>query len=229
MEARHAIRMVLAGAAVAAVVAVACGQGAGTFGGSSGSKDLKGSKATGVPDATTKPKALDEFGLGGGSSDTGHPGVDLVPLHVQAFIFGDAVVDPAVQPGSRTLADTISGTKRLRVVALPSADGTAAVDFLEISPPGHLWGEQMIPAERLLFRSFAADAALGDALVVVDDVQVDGGPDPLPMTAYRWDRADVEAYARCGIPDREIEGCTDAFYMAAEMILVGQFGTQRGA
>jgi hypothetical protein len=222
MEARLSIRLLFAVTAVAAVVTVACGQGADrTFAGSDASRA-----------AGENPKSLQQVGLGDGSAGAvreTHPGVDLLPLHVPAFVFGDAVVDPAIQPGSRTLAGAFSVTKRLRVVALPSPDGTAAVDFLEISPPGQLWGEQMIPAERLLFKSFAADASLGDALVIVDDVQVDGGPDPLPMTAYRWDRAAVEAYARCGIPVRKIEGCTDAFYVAAEMVVVGQFGTQRGA
>ncbi len=223
MQARRPVRLVLA-VTIAAVVASACSStSAGSFRGSDADASNK------HPAAPVEQNALGGSGVGSNAGGIGHPGVDLVPLHIPTFVFGDAVADPAIQPASRELAGAVSVTRRLQVLALPSGSGTAAVDFLEISPPKHLWGEQMIPAERGLFRAFAADSALGGALVIVDDVQVTGGPDPLPMMAYRWERADVEAYAACGIPDREIEGCTQAFYMAAESVLVGLYGNQRGA
>ena len=215
MAAPRILRLALA---LVATAAVACGK-----------PTLVGSQGAAGPQITTPtPDQRGQLGTHDLAGTADRPGIDLVPIHVPAFIFGHAYMDPAIQPGSRVLAGAVRTTDRLTVTALPSASGTVAVDLLELSPPGHRWGERMIPAERDMFRSFASDRTLGDVLVIVDDVKVLQGPDPLPMTAYRWDRSAVEAYAACGIPDRLIETCTDTFYMAAEMVIVGSGGTGRG-
>jgi hypothetical protein len=210
VAARRIFRLALA---LVAMAAVACGK-----------PTLVGSQGpTGRPTAVpTVPDQVGQLGIAGPSDASDGPGVDLVPIHIPAFIFGYAFQDPAVQPGSRVLAGGVPVNDRLVVKALPSAGGTVAVDLLELSPPGHRWGERMIPAEREMFRSFASDRTLGDVLVIVDDVKVLRRPDPVQMTAYRWDRSAVESYAACGIPDQLIEACTDAFYMAAEMVVVGR-------
>ena len=57
-------------------------------------------------------------------------------------------------------------------------------------------------------------------MVIVDDVNVRGGVDPVPLTAYLWPRSALTAYATCGIPDIGIDPCTDAFYVKAFMLLV---------
>ncbi len=167
-------------------------------------------------------------GLPASPADPSTIGVDLVPLHIAAFIFGVPTAEPQIQPGSAALAGSLGSRKRLQVHALPSGPGTAAVHFVEVSPPGYHWGEVMFPAERTVFREFAGDASLGSYIVVLTDVQVVGSPDPVPLTAYRWTRADVEAYASCGIPNRAIDACTSDFYATAEMSIINTAGALRG-
>ena len=86
----------------------------------------------------------------------------------------------------------------------------------------------MWPALRKVFAAFAADPSFGEWLVIVDDVKVEGGPDPVPLTAYRWPRAAVEAYAECGIPPDGIDDCTSQFYRTPEVIFVIPLGQPRG-
>jgi hypothetical protein len=156
---------------------------------------------------------------GGASSFT--EGVDLVPIHIPMVVFGQPAPAPQIQPPSQVLAVMIRGSARLKVQALPSPEGTTAVDLIETSTPSQRWGGVMIPAERAMFSAFAADRSLGQWLVIVDDVSVEQGRDPIPTTAYRWQRSDVEAYARCGISRAfVIDSCTDAFYQLSQMQLI---------
>jgi hypothetical protein len=157
------------------------------------------------------------------------PGVDLLPIHVPRFIFGQPTDDPQVQPGTSSLVGSLGRRHRLDVVALPSPSGTVAVDFKELSPPGSVWGEVMFPAERALFRAFAKDPSLGDYLVVLTDVEVLRASDPIPLTAYRWARQDVVTYAGCGIPDSAIDACTLRFYQLADTRIVDVGAIMRGA
>jgi len=189
---------------------------------------LVGGSGTGAG-ANRAPRALDPNTGRAAPVVPRGPGVDLVPLHIAAWIFGAPTTDPVVQPGSSALTGAASAPDRLVVTALPSGSGTAAVDLVEFSPPGHRWGAVMIPFERSLFSAFASDPKLGDFLVLVDDVVILKGSDPVPITAYRWSRADVEAYAACGIPAREFDGCTKAFFLVPEMTLVSPSGIVRGA
>jgi len=152
-------------------------------------------------------------------------GVSLIPLEVHLFVFGPD--DPAVtvQPTSLALVDLVPKSGRLHLLPLPSPRGTAAVNLLEDSTPRLKWGSLMTPAQRTIFRAFAADPSMGNWLVITDDVNVKGGPDPIPLTAYIWPRSDVVSYWRCGIPSTGIDACTSAFYERADMLLIFQGGT----
>jgi len=129
---------------------------------------------------------------------------------------GTALVGP-LEPSSLSLVAALPSIRNLHVEALHSPSDTAAVSLREDDHFTDRWGRLMIPAERKIFVRFAADPALGDWLVVEDDVRVSKGPDPIPLTGYRWSRADVESYARCGIPPAVIDSCTQAFYATPEM------------
>ncbi len=183
---------------------------------------LVGAAACGhTPVITGEPPARAGVAAAGGDAASFAEGVDLVPIHIPMFVFGQPAPAPQIQPPSQVLAGLIGESARLKVEALPSPEGTTAVDLIETSTPRQRWGGLMIPAERAMFSAFAADRTLGQWLVIVDDVNVVRGRDPIPTTAYRWQRSDVEAYARCGIPSAfVIDSCTDAFYQLPQMELI---------
>jgi hypothetical protein len=138
---------------------------------------------------------------------------------VPVFLFERATPPADIQQGSIELATLIHQQKDLHVVALKSTRETAAVILVEVSAHQR-WGRLMIPAERQIIRAFAQDPKLGDWLILLTDVDVRDEPDPIPLTAYRWTRDDVEQYDRCGIPPAAIDDCTQAFYAAARTVLV---------
>lgn len=158
------------------------------------------------------------------------PGDAVSPLPPQRFIFTPfreqhLLPQASLQPGSVRLADLFPREERLRVIALRSTEGTAAVVLIEQSI-GRPWGELLIPAERRIFRSFAADRSLGDWLIVASDVVVLGERDPVPFTVYRWSRDAVEAYADCGISDRDVDHCARQFFRLAQTLMGGLTGFQ---
>lgn len=132
------------------------------------------------------------------------------------YVFGP---DARVQASSLELAKVVPEHRRLHVAAVPSPDGVSALSLLEESFPRNRWGDVLIPAERRIFAAFAADPALGDWLVIFSDVRVMRGVDPLPATGYRWTRAEVKAYAACGIPPSEIDECTRSFFRSADAVM----------
>ena len=145
-----------------------------------------------------------------------------------AVIVGEEAAPPiTVQTATRELAAHLKARKRLKLTLLPSTEGTVALGFQEFSTKAQHWGGVMVPEERKLFSRFASNAALGDWLIVLDDVIVSDGTDLIPLTAYRWARPDVEAYAACGIPPTfVIDDCTHAFYSASDtMYVMGGGGT----
>jgi len=146
------------------------------------------------------------------------------------IVTGKAKAPPTdVQGGTLSLLNGVAPNKRLKLTPLPSTEGTVALAFQETTPYRQRWGAVMIPAERHMFAQFAANRSLGNWLIVVDDVIVTGGKDPVPLTAYRWPREAVEQYASCGIPmSLEIEDCTHEFYSAAETVYVIRSGTNVG-
>jgi hypothetical protein len=149
----------------------------------------------------------------------------------RAVILGDEPPPPTdVQGATENLAATVATHKRLKLTPLPSTEGTVALAFEEFSSGKQQWGGVMIPEERKLFGRFASDTRLGEWLIVLDDVIVSDGADPIPLTAYRWPRSAVEAYAACGIPPQfVIEDCTHAFYSASDtMYVMRGSGTSAG-
>jgi hypothetical protein len=131
--------------------------------------------------------------------------------------FGGSNLVGPVQSASRRLSTVVPRERDLNVKAIHSPDGSAAVQLREHDTAQQRWGRLMIPAERRIIAAFARDPSFGQWLIIVDDVKVRGGTDPIPRTGYRWKRADVEAYARCGIPTEVIDLCTQAFYATPEM------------
>ena len=159
--------------------------------------------------------------LAGLTSESHLPsGVSLFPIKIPTFVFGPEVATQPVQSASVELANLVPNLPRLHVVALPSPAHTAALNLVEDSTPRLKWGELLTPAQRTVFRAFASDPSLGNWLVIVDDVNVKGGIDPIPLTAYLWPRSALTTYLQCGIPNTGIDACTDAFYTKAFMVLV---------
>jgi hypothetical protein len=174
----------------------------------------------------------------GAPVDTGTAGVTLIGVIVPPVsVFGPELATVSVQPGTRALMESMSGLAgpRLEVYPLPSPDGTAALAIRELSRGAARWGSRSTPAQRAVYSRFARDSSLGAWLVVVTDVAVLDGPDPVPLTAYRWPRAAVEAYASCGIPAvgrgvpwERIDPCTDRFFLDAQTVLVRPRSNQVG-
>ncbi|MGH2572118.1 MAG: hypothetical protein ACRDGU_01280 [Actinomycetota bacterium] len=197
--------------ALALVIGVACGQ----------AQPAVTILPRSTEEANPRQAAEDLEGAIRGESAGVSPGVSLVPLSIPEFIFGPATAVAEVQPPSWTLAGLIPKHRKLTVRPLPSGQGTSAINLIEVSTFEERWGRLMTPAQRTIFAAFAEDEDLGEWLVIVNDVEVTDGPDPVPLTAYRWTRVAVEAYALCGIPPSEIDDCTRAFYHSSETMLVG--------
>jgi hypothetical protein len=148
-------------------------------------------------------------------------GAAMVAIPFPQTVFGPSPSALSVQPGTLRLKGLIVRHPRLKVTALPSTNQTVALGFQEKARGKQRWGGVMIPQERRLFLRFAQDPSLGEWLIVITDVDVTDAPDPIPLVAYRWTRPDVEAYAKCGIPQSvTIDECTETFYRAPKMIFL---------
>jgi hypothetical protein len=163
----------------------------------------------------------------------GMQGVPDEPVGVRAatpagavFIFGAPSATVSAQPASLRLAEVVPPHRSLEVRPLASGEGIAAVYLMESSKVKQRWGRLMTPALRMIFAAFVEDTDEDPWLVIVDDVEVTDGPDPIPITGYRWARETVEAYAACGIPPEGIDACTAAFYSSSEMVFPSPRGQQ---
>jgi hypothetical protein len=144
-------------------------------------------------------------------------------------LFGPPLRKASVQPGTLKLKDLVLAHPRLKVTALASSQRTVALGLREKASGRQRWGEIMIPEERRLFRRFAQDTSTGSWLILITDVDVTDGPDPVPLVAYRWTRDDVEAFATCGIPPSVARNdCTDTFFQAAEVIFLHHMRAGQG-
>jgi hypothetical protein len=173
-----------------------------------------------TPEPTTLAGDLEDFLAGGapGVSDGGPVGVRVATASGAVFIFGAPSATVSAQPASLRLAEVVPTSRSLEVRALASGDGIAAVYLKEVSTTEQRWGRLMTPALRKIIAAFAEDSDADPWLVIVDDVEVTDGPDPIPITAYRWARGAVEAYAGCGIPPEGIDACTATFYSESDMV-----------
>jgi hypothetical protein len=161
-----------------------------------------------------------------GDPEEGPVGVRAATPAGAVFIFGAPSATVSAQPASLRLAAAVPAHRSLEVRALASGEGIAAVYLKEVSKVKQRWGRLMTPALRMIFAAFAEDADEDPWLVIVDDVEVTDGPDPIPITAYRWAREAVEAYAGCGIPLEGIDDCTATFYSSSEMVFPSPRGQQ---
>ena len=145
----------------------------------------------------------------------------MIGIPTEQTLFGPPLDHAAVQPETLKVKRLILHHPRLKVTALPSSLRTVALAMEERSTRRQRWGNVLIPQERRVFLMFARDKSLGDWLIMITHVDVIPGPNPIPVVAYRWARADVEAYAKCGIPQSMlIDGCTQTFYDRPEMLFV---------
>jgi hypothetical protein len=151
------------------------------------------------------------------------PGINVDVLsptldHSYVFERGRPPVD--FQQGSKTLVTLLPKPLGLHVSALKSTKGTAAVWLIE-DDPQVAWGTILLPVEKTVFEQFAANPNLGDWLILMDDVIVQGPKDPVPLTAYRWARADVERYVACGIPKPGTQNdCSGIFFRIARTVIL---------
>jgi hypothetical protein len=153
--------------------------------------------------------------VGAVPSPSESPGISV---DVLAPTLGRPPVD--FQPGSTTMVDLLPKTPGLHVAALKSTKDSVAIFMIE-DDPKVAWGALLLPAEKTVFERFAGDPTLGDWLMVVDDVIVPGPKDPVPVTAYRWARADVEQYVTCGIPKPGTQNdCSNIFFRIARTVIL---------
>jgi len=182
---------------------------------------------TRVPEFHPTPAVATEAPhLGIASSDDPPGGEVFIALPYPQFIFGPHLDEAAITSASEKAATSLDHISRLTVEALPSTPATVAISLKEISKMDQHWGSVMIPAERRLFQTFAGDTSLGSWLILITDVEVTDGPDPIPQTAYRWSRPEVESFAACGIPPTAVDECTDRFFVSALVQVLNPQGIQ---
>jgi hypothetical protein len=190
---------------------------------------LLGSACTGTKVIVTTPRPVDRTPPQPQATSAASEGFAFIAqphfqyiFAPQSIILGDVPPPPTdVQGGTKHLAGMVVTQDRLRLTLLPSTTRTVALAFEEFSTESDVWGGVMVPEERKLFERFASDSSLGDWLIILDDVIVKDGKDPIPLTAYRWPRSAVETYAACGIPKQfVIDHCTSAFYSAGDTAYV---------
>ena len=178
---------------------------------------LLGVACTQVPAFRPSPAATPTIApqLAIADEQTAPGGEVFVAIPHPQYLFGPHFAQAEVTAATRRARDLLGTHPRLAVETLPSTPATVALSLRESVSGDQRWGEIMIPAERRLFAQFASDSSLGQWLILITDVDVSDGPDPVPLTAYRWDRGAVEAFAACGIPPSGFDECTDGFFVAA--------------
>jgi hypothetical protein len=151
------------------------------------------------------------------------PGVGadvLAPTLAHNYVFERGQPPVEFQQGSTALVALLPKIPGLHVAALKSTRDSAAIFMIE-DDPKVAWGALLLPAEKTIFERFAANPKLGDWLMLVDDVIVPGPKDPVPVTAYRWARADVEQYVACGIPKPGTQNdCSGTFFRIARTVIL---------
>ena len=161
----------------------------------------------------------------GGDAVSPAPGVE----NNTRYLFRCDSPPVAYRDGSRTLADLAATVPGLGTSGLKSTGDASALLMVE-NDPNVPWGQHIQDAERKIFEQFASDKSMGEWLIIVADVEVSGGPDPIPPTASRWDRKEVQDFVACGIPDSGTHNaCSEAFSLAADkIVLAPQAGAPRG-
>jgi hypothetical protein len=147
----------------------------------------------------------------------------------KTYLFRSDKPPVKVQSGSVTLANMTAKIPSMVTTGLASTQGATAVMLVERATDQAVWGTQLLKAENDVFRTFAATSSMGDWLVMVTDVDVTNGQDPVFPTGYRWTRAMVDQYVKCGIPASGSNDCKSAFFrLAQSVVLAPQGGAPRG-
>jgi hypothetical protein len=161
--------------------------------------------------------------VGAVPSPSESPGISvdmLAPTLERNYVFERGRPPVDFQPGSTTMVDLLPKVPGLHVAALKSTKDSVAIFMIE-DDPNAAWGALLLPAEKTVFERFAEDPTLGDWLMLVDDVIIPGPKDPVPVTAYRWARADVEQYVTCGIPKPGTQNdCSNIFFRIARTVIL---------
>jgi hypothetical protein len=143
----------------------------------------------------------------------------ISPSLDHGFVFEHGQPPVEIQPGSKDLLGRIPGVKGLHTYPLLSTQNSVALLLIE-DDASVKWGTHLRPALNVIFEQFAANPTMGDWLIVLDDVVVHEKQDPIPLTAYRWPRANVEEYVACGVPTRGQNACSKKFYLQALTIIL---------
>jgi hypothetical protein len=125
----------------------------------------------------------------------------------------------AIRPASERLLRVVPRLEGLHEAPLKTTERTAGLFLLEVQST-ELPGALLQRAQGPIFRAFADDRSFGDWLILVTDVLVRAPPDPIPPTAYRWTRAQVEEFARCGIPMEGSNDCSRTFFERAQVVVL---------
>jgi hypothetical protein len=127
--------------------------------------------------------------------------------------------DVAVQNRTTRMMGRLPAVIGVTVTPLESTEDTVAVMMVEDAPDTD-WGVLLDQVKPELFTQFAGDGGFGDWLILVTDVVVHAPEDPVPPTAYRWSREEVEEFVGCGVPQSGQNDCSRAFFQAADTVLL---------
>ena len=141
----------------------------------------------------------------------------------QRYLFRRDRPPVEVRAGSRRLARAVAGIRGLTATPLPSTEDAEAVYLVE-DAPDRPWGAVLQVARPRVIRAFLRERDGAGWLILVTDVVVHRLRDPVPPTAYRWSRREVEDYARCGIPDSGTNECTVQFFRRADTVVLAPQG-----
>ena len=142
----------------------------------------------------------------------------------QTYLFRTDKPPVKTQRSSVDLANATAKIPGMVTTGLPSTKGTTAVMLIERDTSSTEWGVQLVKAENEVFRTFAATASMGDWLIMVTDVNVTNGQDPVPPTGYRWTRTMVSRYVSCGIPASGSNECKSTFFQQAQAVVLSPQG-----
>jgi hypothetical protein len=129
----------------------------------------------------------------------------------------------AVRPASRKLADLVADIPGLGTAGIPSTENAAAVILVEDSP-GTPWNTLVSRAQKEIFPAFAEDESMGAWLILVSDVVIRDGKDPIAPTGYRWQRRAIRDYVSCGIPEEGVNDCKSDFFRKAQSVVLAAQG-----
>jgi hypothetical protein len=132
----------------------------------------------------------------------------------QRYLFRRDNPPVALRQASTDLVAAVPQVVGLRATALPSTSDAAAITLVETSAHNKAWGTLLDQGKRAAIEAFVKHKDMGGWLILVTDVVVSDGPDPVAPTGYRWTRDEVDRYVKCGIPATGVNDCSKTFFGA---------------